>query len=84
MNEKEDQKKGDKRAETTMIFSNKRDENKDPKKLGKDAHLKEDDSDKNDVHKKEHVNKKNRTTEREKRQTNKQTKKYSKKKKNKR
>ena len=39
MNEKEDQKNGDKRTETTMIISQKkkRDQNKEPKKLRKDT-----------------------------------------------
>ena len=58
MNEKEDQKNGDKRTETTMIISQKktkeiktkgskqRDQNKESKKLRKDTHLKEDDSEK--------------------------------------
>ena len=57
MSEKEDQKNGDKRTETTMIISQRkerskqrdqkqRDQNKESKKLGKDTHSKEDDSEK--------------------------------------
>ena len=40
MNEKEDQKQGEKNWDNDDCLKKKKDENKDPKKLGKDTHLK--------------------------------------------